>query len=279
VLGTGLRFATSQSSQLVGFALGGAAVAAIGPRWALAIDAMTFAVSALVIRLGVHERPAAHNPAHDDTSPLKSWLAGVRMVADNRTLRALLGMSWLAGLFVVPEGLAAPYAAMLHGGPKTIGLLLAALPTGTLVGSLLLSRLLDNDRRTRLAGPLAVLAGFPLLACALRPGLALTVVLWAITGACVSYQVQIIAEYVGEVPKQARGQAIGVLTSGLLAIQGIGLLLGGLLSQVFATTTAIAWSGAAAIVLAVPLALGRRRVGAHSAHSSARREHAQPPAW
>jgi MFS family permease len=269
VLGTGLRFATSQGSQLVGFALGGAAVAAIGPRWALGINAITFAVSALVIRLGVHRRPAAdHAVDAGGETPARSWLAGFHLVAGNKKLRALLGLSWLAALFVVPEGLAAPYAAALGGGAKTVGVLLAALPTGTLIGSLLLSRFVKVDHRASLVGPLAVVAGVPLVACASRPGLAVTLVLWIMTGACVSYQVQIIAEYVVAVPNQARGQAIGVLTSGLLAIQGIGLLGAGLLSQVFTTTTAIALCGGFAIVLAVPLASGRRRYGAHSTRSA-----------
>ncbi len=179
-------------------------------------------------------------------------------------------MSWLAGLFVVPEGLAAPYAADLGGGPKTVGLLLAALPAGTLIGSILVARFAKGARRASLVGPLAVLAGAPLLACAARPGLALTVLLWAATGACVSYQVLLIAEFVEAVPNHARGQAIGVMTSGLLAIQGVGLLGGGILSQYIATSSAISICGGAAIVLAVPLALGRRRYGVHSVHHPAR---------
>jgi predicted MFS family arabinose efflux permease len=277
VLGTGLRFATSQCSQLVGFALGGAAVAAIGPRWALGINAVTFAVSAITIRFGVRDRPAALvNDRRTDAagnpveSPARAWLAGVHLVWQSRPLRALLGLSWLAGLFVVPEGLAAPYAADLGGGPKTIGILLAALPAGTLIGSVLVSRFVPSQRRGALVGPLAVLAGVPLLLCALRPGPAVTILLWMATGACVAYQVQIVTEFVSAVPNQARGQALGVLTSGLLAVQGIGLLAAGLVSQVWATSTAIAWSGGVAILLAIPLALGRRRYGVHSVYAPER---------
>ena len=228
-----------------------------------------------MIRFGVRARPAAHHPeAGSDpaVSPARSWLAGITMVANSKKLRALLGLSWLAGLFVVPEGLAAPYAASIGGGPKTIGLLLAALPAGTLIGSLLLARFVQASSRARLVGPLAVLAGVPLLACAARPGLAVTILLWMATGACVSYQVQIIAEYVAAVPNRARGQGVGVLTSGLLAIQGVGLLVAGLISQALSTTTTIASCGGLAIVLAIPLALGRRRHGAHAVRSAARRD-------
>jgi predicted MFS family arabinose efflux permease len=240
---------------------------------------MSFAVSAIMIRAGVRERPAADSgPDRVEHLHPRAWLTVIRSVAQNRKLRALLGLSWLAGLFIVPEGLAAPYAHSLGGGPKTIGLLLAALPAGTLIGTVALSRFVSPTRRTTLVGPLAVLAGLPLIGCALRPGLAVTLLLWTATGAFTSYLVQIIAEYSEAVPNQQRGQAIGVLTSGMLAIQGLGLFGGGLLSQAFATTTAIAMCGGFAIVLAVPLALGRRRHGAHSVRDPARQSQ-QSPAW
>lgn len=287
VLGTGLRFAGTQGAQLVGFAVGGAAVASIGPRWALGIDAISFMFSAVLIRLGVHDRPAAHHSgelpadggeALDDELSARSWLAGVRFVAASKKLRALLGLSWLAGLFVVPEGLAAPYAASLGGGPKTIGVLLAALPAGTLIGSLVLARFVRGERRTALVGPLAMLAGLPLLACATRPGLALTLVLWTVTGACTAYLVQIIAEFAEAIPNNMRGQTLGVLMSGLLAMQGVGLLGAGLLTQLFTITTVIAICGGTAVVLAAPLALGRRRYGVHSVHHPARQRE-QFSAW
>ena len=261
VLGAGLRFATSQGAQLIGFAAGGAAVAAIGSRPALGIDALTFLISAVFIRLGVQKRPAAagRGTTTHGRAGLRSWLAGVAMITGRPELRSLLGLSWLAGLFVVPEGLAAPYAAALHGGPRVIGLLLAATPAGTLVGAVLLTRFVGGARRGRLVGPLAIVAGIPLALCALQPGLLATIVLWALTGACVSYQIQIITEYVAAVDSAARGQAIGLLTSGLLAVQGLGLLGAGLLSQWLDPATAIAWCGVTAVALAVPAAWSRRR--------------------
>jgi len=42
----------------------------------------------------------------------------------------LLLFGWLAGFYVVPEGLAAPYARSLHGNALTVGLLMAALSLG-----------------------------------------------------------------------------------------------------------------------------------------------------
>jgi len=256
-LGTGLRAATNQAAQLLGFAAGGTVVALVGPRTTLGIDAVTFAVSAVLIRLTVQHRPTVHHPGPGHSS--RRWGNDVAMVFRNRQLRTLLGLAWLAGLFVVPEGLAAPYAAELGGGAPTVGLLLAAGPTGVLLGSVLFVRLLPERARTTLIGPLAMAAGVPLLFCALRPDLPVTMLLWGVSGVCSAYQVQIIVEYVTAVPNQHRGQAIGVASAGLLAAQGVGLLAGGALAQAWTVSAAVATAGAVGILLSALLAAGRAR--------------------
>jgi predicted MFS family arabinose efflux permease len=180
-------------------------------------------------------------------------------VLANPQLRLLLAFSWLVGLLVVPEGLAAPYAAHLHGGSATVGFLLAAGPAGVLIGSLAFSRLLPAATRAALLTPLAAAAGLPLLACALNPDLAATLVLWGLSGVCLAFQVQVVTEFVAAVPADIRGQGIALASSGLLAAQGVGLLAGGLLAQLTGPTTAVAAAGATATGLAC-LAGVRRRV-------------------
>jgi predicted MFS family arabinose efflux permease len=256
-LGTGLRVATVQAAQLVGFAVGGAVVAGVGARPALAVDAVTFAVSAVVIRITVRQRPAAQS-ARPGTGTA-GWNEGLLVISRSRYLRALVGLAWLAGVFVVPEGLAAPYAAALHGGPSTVGLLLASAPAGVLIGSLLFVRLRGESSRARWVVPLAVAAGIPLVLSGLRPGLPVTMVLWAASGACMAYQVQIITEFVAAVPDRVRGQAIAVASSGLLAAQGIGLFIGGLVAQAWSVPGAIAVAGGLGSLVALGLGVTRRR--------------------
>jgi len=263
-LGAGLRAATTQGAQLLGFAAGGAVVALVGPRTTLGIDAATFVLSAVLIRLTVQHRPAVHNREPAGHGGARRWFGDLGLVFGDQQLRSLLSLAWLAGLFVVPEGLAAPYAADLGGGPSTVGLLLAAGPAGVLLGSLLFVRLLPNQARTALVGPLAIAAGVPLLFCALHPDLPGTMVLWAASGVCSAYQVQIVVEYVSAVPNRRRGHAIGVASAGLLAAQGIGLLAGGFLAQAWTVAAAVASAGAAGIVLATVLAAGRSRRMRHA---------------
>lgn len=258
VVGVGLRTATLQAAQLIGFAAGGAAVAVVGPRWSLAIDAATFAVSALVLRCGLRPRVAATRRG-DRAAGQDGWLHGARAVLGDRGLRLLLTYSWLIGLLIVPEGLAAPYAAHIGGGVRSVGLLLAAGPGGVLVGSLVYSRLVSAPARAAWLAPLALAAGLPLIVCWIRPGLPVTLVLWAVSGLCMAYQVQVVTEFVTAIPAPIRGQGIAVASSGLLAAQGAGLLLGGLVAQVSSPSTAVASAGGAAVLVAAMLAIQRHR--------------------
>ncbi|WP_460868689.1 MFS transporter [Rhodococcus aerolatus] len=257
-VGVAWRGATSQAAQLAGFAAGGGLVALVGPGTALAVDAATFALSALVIRLGVRARPAASGVV-GSSPPRARWLSGVATVLRDRRLRVLLGFSWLLGLLVVPEGLAAPYVAQLGGGPGSLGLLLAASPAGVLVGTLVFGRWVPPAARGRLLAPLAVLAGLPLLGCAAEPGLPVTALLWAASGAATAYQVQVVTEFVRTVPAAARGQGIGLASAGLLGAQGAGLLAAGALTEALDVTTTVAVAGAAASATAALLAAARRR--------------------
>ncbi len=270
-LGLGLRTATLQAAQLVGFAVGGVAVGLVGAPSALALDAVTFLVSAVVIRLGVRSRPAAtYRSATGDGSEAadavttdaggsEQWFAVVTAVLADRRLRTLLGFSCLLGLLVVPEGLAAPYAHGLQVGPFAVGLLLAAGPTGVLVGSLAFSRLTLPATRVRLVGPLAIASGLPLVASSFTAQLPVVLALWALTGAATAYHVQTITEYVHAVSPGRRAQAIGLASACLLTAQGVGLLAGGALSLWVGPPAAIATAGACASTAAVFLAVTRRR--------------------
>ena len=172
IVGTGLRTITNQLAQLAGFAGGGLVIALIGARAGLALDAATFAVSAVLIMLGVKARPAAvaeHAGHAGDPSFLSGLFSGLRLIFTNPRLRILIGLSWLAGLFVVPEGVAAPYAHDLGGGPVAVGLLMAATPAGTAVGTYLWVRFVPSTVRSRWMGPMAAAVGVPMVLCAVPP--------------------------------------------------------------------------------------------------------------
>ncbi len=266
VVASALQNVTGQTAQVMGFALGGGAVAAVGARRGLALDAATFALSAALIWLGVRRRPAAFDGSiADGHGPLASWradlLAGTRLILVDPVLRTLVLLAGLATFLVVPEALAVPVATTEGGGAGAVGLLLAAAPCGTVFGGLAITRLVAPDRRRRWIAPLAIAAGLPLVACVSHPGLLLTGMLWAISGILLAYQIPANAAFAVAVPDRRRGQAIGVVQTGLAVGQGLGLLAAGILADTFPPMTVIAGFGFMACALScVIVATGQRLV-------------------
>lgn len=252
VLGTGLRVAAGQGAQLVGFGVGGLVVTAIGSHSALLVDAATFALSATMIGIGVRGRPRAGEGRARPT-----WIDGARVALGTPYLRALLGLAWLGGLVVVPEGLAAPYAAAIGGGAGTVGLLLAANPAGLLVGTVLYTRGLPPASRGRLVGVLAILACVPSILLWSEPALPLAMGLLALSGLACAYQTQVMTEFVVRIPRARRGHAISIASAGMLVAQGVGLIAGGAIAQAWGVGPAISVCGIAGTVIGIVLA-GRR---------------------
>jgi hypothetical protein len=160
---------TFQTSQVAGFLAGGILVAALGAYRSLALDALSFCLSAALITGWVRPRPySGEAPAR----PLLHTLTGdLSLIFRRPAARTLVLFGWLAGFAVVPEGLAAPYARTLGGGPLTVGLLMCAMPAGTVAGILVIGRLSRPDERLKMIGALAMLSCAPLVVSLLRPPL------------------------------------------------------------------------------------------------------------
>jgi predicted MFS family arabinose efflux permease len=260
--GLAVRQITSQTAQLVGFTTGGLLVAAVSPAVALLVNAASFAVSAVLVRAGIADRPPPDASAASGASVggLRGVVAGLTEIAIDPRRRALVLLAWLVGWYVVPEALAAPYAAQLGAGPAVVGLLMAADPLGSVLGAWLFVRFVPQDVRERLVGVLAAGAGLPLVLCLLRPGVPLTIVLWAVSGMlATAYLLQTQACFVRATPDAGRGRAIGVAASGIIAAQGAAVLVGGFLADVWDPATAVAVAGAVGTVLSLCGAVAWRR--------------------
>ena len=252
--GSAIGNITLQISQITGLVLGAGAVAVLGPDQALALDALSFCLSATIVARWVEVRPT---PARE-TEALPSLLTvtrdGAALIFGDRTLRTLVFFGWLAGFAVVPEGLAAPYARTLGGGPLTVGLLMAAMPAGTIVGAFAIGHMARPSDRMRPMGWLAMLSCAPLVLSLLHPPLGLVLALWGLAGAGGAYQLAAAAAFVRALPASGHARAFGIAQSGLLAAQGLGILAGGALAQRIGPQAAVAVAGLLGLVLAAALA-------------------------
>jgi MFS family permease len=258
VVGMALRNVTIQSAQLAGFAGGGLLVAALSPQLSLALDAATFVCSALLVRCGLTDRPAASGVAASLGARLR---AGARLAFAVAEPRTLVLFTWLAGLLPVYEGLAAPYAASLGGDSTAVGLILAADPLGSVIGALAFARLVPEHRRAGLIGPLTVLSAVPLLGCLLQPGLAVSIVLFVLTGGLgTAALMQATASLALAVPDESRGQVMGLSNAGMTTVMGVAPFAAGALATWLDAATTVGLVGVVGLVLAVPLSVAWRRI-------------------
>jgi len=257
VLGTATTLTTYQFAQVLGFALGGAAVGVVGFRGALAVDAGTFAISALFTMLWVRRRPTPRSAEAAASSRAAGLVAGARLVFSTPALRTPMLLGWLAAFYDAPEGIAAPLAAGLGAGALGVGLILAAAALGAAVGAVAFSRLVGPATRAAWMRPLAVASCATLTAFALRPDFRLALMILFVAGLCACYQIAAIAQFVLATPDSQRGQAFGLAQAGMSLGQGTAMVLAGAAAQRYAPATVVAVAGALGAVAAIIISARR----------------------
>ncbi|MCX2181778.1 MFS transporter [Streptomyces sp. SKN60] len=237
VLGRSLLRIVSQSALLTGFAVGGVLLTAVPPRGALGITAGTFLGSALLLRLGTARRPA--RGAGEREGLRATW-----GVLRDRRVRALMLMFWVPPMFaVVPEALAAPFADAAGASTAALGLLMCALPVGTVLGELLAGSLLSAAARARIVLPLAATGLLPFLLYAAGPGVGLAAAALFLAGATGAYTLGLDAWFVAAVPEERRGRAMTLMSAGMMTTQGLGMAAAGVAAEFAAVHTVVAGAG------------------------------------
>ncbi|MFI7076977.1 MFS transporter [Micromonospora sp. NPDC049903] len=249
VLGRSLLSVAAGGTQVAGFAVGGLLLGLVGPYGALWLTAVTCGLSALLVRVGLTRRPARVKYAPTTDTPargaVRETLRVNRTLLADRRIRGLLLAQWLPGsLLVGAEGVAVPYAADLGPGASA-GVLLMAGAGGMLVGDLLVGRFVAPARRERWTPWLALLLGVPMLAFVARPSLVPAAALFAVATAGFAYQLGLARRFLDAVPEGRRGQAFGLVSTGMMAMQGLAAAGAGALSEVLAPGIVMALAGAA----------------------------------
>ncbi len=250
-------------AQMAGLAGAGFLVTGAGAHVALAIDAGTFVLVAILVQFSVRYRPAAA-PRGAEPDPEGPKGAFSLLISEPR-LRSLLGIRLLAGLAMVPEGLAVPLATDLNA-VWAVGLILAIEPAANVLGVAVLFRLVrDPAKRERLIGPLAILSLAPLVMFALNPNLTWTIVLLVIAGMAGAYHTPARSAWMRILPDGYRGRAYGISRAALRTSQGGGMAAAGVVAHTVGSVTAtIAGAGGIGILLATQAAVSWRRARARN---------------
>jgi MFS family permease len=230
-----------------GAALGGALVAAVGPGWVLAVDAVAFALAgtlrAFLDVSGVPERAPGGGV-------LRDLRDGWREVASRPWLWAVvIQFSIVNAVVSAAEAVYGPLVAEQHlGGPGPWGLALAAFGAGTAGGALLMTRL--TPRRMLLTGTLCVFPlALPSAALAVPlPAAGLTVLMFGTGIAVEVFAVTWMTALHQEIPEEKFSRVSSYDWLGSLAMVPVATALAGPVQDLIGRSAAL-WGCSALIAL------------------------------
>ncbi|GAA2432931.1 MFS transporter [Actinomadura vinacea] len=245
LIGRSVLNMTAGTVQICGFALGAALVAALSPRGTLLTGAGLYLTAAAIARLGLSPRPprAAGRP-----SIAATWRTNAALWSSPPRRYVYIALWVPNGLIVGCEALFVPYT------PQNAGVLLSIAALGMLVGDTVTGRFLPPLWRERLGPFLRLLLNVPYLVFLLNPTLPIAAA--AVFIASIGYSATLLLQerLMALTPAESQGQALGLHSSGMLAMQGVGAALAGTVAEHTSPATGMAVMAAASIAVTLALA-------------------------
>lgn len=257
-----LNVGLQNAAKVVGPALGGVLIAAVGASWCFVVNAASFlAVLGALLAM----RPAELLPVErgERRSGLRALREGIAYVRSSQLLQVILGVGVVLGTFgfsTMRTLLAVLAGETLHGGARTFGVLFAAYGAGAVVGALAGAALSRTGLRLLVGGAVlfsgTIVGLAPVRTTWLAAALLVLVGIgWATWSGQALSQVQLAA------PDALRGRVISLYTYTIIASAPLGGLLGGWLAGVGGTRLAFSVAGGAGLAAALAggvTVLGRR---------------------
>lgn len=231
-------------ARLVGPALAGLIIGAVGEGYCFAIDG--FSYIAVVISLLMMRLPAS-TLKRATASMFEQLREGWSYVVNFSPIRTILTLFALVSLMGMPFIVLMPIFAsqILHGGPHTLGYLMGASGVGALVSALSLALRKSVRGLTTMIQIAAIMFGTGLILFGLSHHLALSLFLMLIVGfgmmqglAASNTVIQTL------VPEDKRGRVMSYYTVAFVGMTPFGSLLAGALAHRFGAPHAVMITGA-----------------------------------
>jgi MFS family permease len=234
-------------ARVVGPALAGIVVAAIGEGWCFFANGVSFLAVIAGLALMKMDRPRMAI----EGSALENIIEGFRFVAQSGPVRALMLLLGLVSFTAMPYAVLMPLFAdkILHGGAQALGLLMGCSGIGALGGAITLALRktvygLGNWVATSCAG-----FGLSLLLFSFSRSLWLSAVLLVPAGFCAMIQMASSNTLIQSmVPDRLRGRVMSVYAMTFMGMAPMGALLAGSLAHKLGAPMTVGIGGVVAIV-------------------------------
>jgi MFS family permease len=250
--GNGILETGASVAFIIGPAIAGLLVTVVGPGPTLAIDAASFAISAIGISLMRRDLRAPTD--RPPTRVVDDIREGFAFVWNHPVLRTLIGLFAFVSAALAPVGAAMTFRVVrdLGEAPAAFGLTITAIGVGTIVGSLIAARLGPETNVARVMLVSVVVTGISTVLCGLIPSMAAVVALNAVTGAGEAVMVVVyISVRAGYSPDALLGRIGSTARVMALGLQPIGSLIGGILIDAVGGSATLVVFGAAMCLIAL----------------------------
>lgn len=242
-----LNSALVNGSRMIGPAIGGVLIAAVGEGWCFALDAFSYVfviASLLAMKVSWAIKAADHTPV------ITALTAGFKYVSGFAPVRSGLLLVALISTLGMPYQVLMPVMAseVLGGGANMLGVLMTATGLGALIGSVYLASrhtVLGLGRRSAQA---AILFGVALVAFSQSTNVWLSLALLPFTGA--GFIVTLAATNTvlqTVVPEALRGRVMSFYAMSFLGTAPIGSLFAGFAAERIGAPVTIAIGGIACV--------------------------------
>lgn len=239
------------AARIVGPALAGLLVAAVGEGWCFVLNGASYlAVLAGLLLMSPKPRPSGAGAG----SPLDRIVAGFGFVARTGPIRALLLLLGLVSLAGMPYAVLMPVFAdrILHVGARGLGLLMGASGVGALLGALALATRHEVRGLGRWIARATAALGVGLIAFSLSRTFWLSALLLVPVGFAMIVQTAASNTLIqAMVPDEYRGRVMAAYTMMFMGMAPIGALLSGAVAGRVGAPAAVAIGGAICIAGAI----------------------------
>jgi MFS family permease len=235
-------------ARIVGPAVAGVVVAAVGEGWCFFANGVSY--MAVLASLAALRLPARSAPPAGGASPLAQILEGWRFVARTAPIRALLLLLGLVSLTGMPYAVLMPVMAedVLHAGASGLGLLMGASGTGALAGALVLARRTSLQGLGAWVASAALAFGVALIVFSFSRHFWLSVILLLPVGFAMLLQMSSSNTLIQSmVPDGLRGRVMSAYSMMFMGMAPLGALLAGALAETVGAPATIAIGGAVCI--------------------------------
>jgi len=245
-------------ARVVGPAIAGAVVAAVGEGWCFLLNGLSYI--AVIVGLLLMRLPHAHRAMAAGRSAVADIIEGFRFSGETAPIRALLLLLGVVSLTAMPYAVLMPVFAddILHGGATGLGLLMGASGIGAVAGALSLAARRGFHGLGRWVAAATFSFGIALLLFALSKTFWLSAALLVPVGAAMMVQMAASNTLIqAMVPDALRGRVMAVYSMMFMGMAPFGAVFAGSVAERIGAAQTVAVGGlvciAAATVFAVRL--------------------------